>query len=613
MITHAFNDVDLPLRAFEHVREAGLSLHLLDYYHGRVEAKFELISGEIEHALSQHQHMNKSVASEAAQRLVDYYVDWKKPVEYIQSWDSNLLTRNHDLDEYTKIYHDQLFSTLPTNLSSHLRQHLTDALNAKSSAGGNSIPSLDVIGAQSLIELLSAEILYAEIRQEVDNNKGQWDTPILDDLRRWIAHGNISARMLSVIPVESHRRWSQTWLQRFDYYACEHFAKMRSDELFDIIVDFPDSLAAINDIKECLERVQYKRQLTQKLKSINESRLLHAGASTHLILTQYISTIKSLLVIDPSGVLLSSVAQPIRKYLRERPDTIRSIVTNFVDEDSDFMDDGAQRDGDSQFIMLENDEVPDWDDPNWEPEPIDAGPNFKSDGRKDLISTLVSIYDSKEVFVEELQVMLAQRLMSLKDYNLEREIRNIEILKLKFGENTLHSCEVMLKDVADSKRIDQNIRSQIETIIRPIVVSRQFWPEIEESSFKLTDTMKRFREGYDDAYARLKPDKRLHWIPQIGNISITLELEDRTLTLDVTPFQAATIDLFGSNGGRLTAEEVEEELYAPNSAIVEDTLRFWMKKGVLKEEKDKDESACRYRVMEVYEAASPKSKPRTSL
>ena len=168
------------------------------------------------------------------------------------------------------------------------------------------------------------------------------------------------------------------------------------------------------------------------------------------------------------------------------------------------MDDGAQRDGDSQFIMLENDEVPDWDDPNWEPEPIDAGPNFKSDGRKDLISTLVSIYDSKEVFVEELQVMLAQRLMSLKDYNLEREvsaalstpgdthrrfqIRNIEILKLKFGENTLHSCEVMLKDVADSKRIDQNIRSQIEVGKGTLVGIRKLTPRyrlsFDRSSFR---------------------------------------------------------------------------------------------------------------------------------
>lgn len=172
----------------------------------------------------------------------------------------------------------------------------------------------------------------------------------------------------------------------------------------------------------CLERVQYKRQLIRKLKSLNESRLLHAGASTNLIITQYISTIKALLIIDPSGVLLSSVAEPIRKYLRERPDTIRSIVANFVDEESDLVDDGMERDGDSHLIMLDNDYVPDWDDPNWEPEPIDAGPNFKSDGRKDLISTLVSIYDSKEVFVEELQVMLAQRLMSLKDYNLEKEV-----------------------------------------------------------------------------------------------------------------------------------------------------------------------------------------------
>ena len=72
LLLYAFNDVDPPLRAFEHVREAGLSSHLLDYYYGeqtgflvkinkadaflgRVEAKFELISGEIGHALSQHQ------------------------------------------------------------------------------------------------------------------------------------------------------------------------------------------------------------------------------------------------------------------------------------------------------------------------------------------------------------------------------------------------------------------------------------------------------------------------------------------------------------------------------------------------------------------------------
>lgn len=63
----------------------------------------------------------------------------------------------------------------------------------------------------------------------------------------------------------------------------------------------------------------------------------------------------------------------------------------------------------------------------------------------------------------------------------------------------------------------------------------------------------------------------------------------------------------------MTASDVEEALDAPNEVIVQETLKFWVKKGVLKEEKSKDEGMCRYRVMEVYEATSPKTKPRTSL
>ena len=37
-----------------------------------------------------------------------------------------------------------------------------------------------------------------------------------------------------------------------------------------------------------------------------------------------------------------------------------------------------------------------------------------------MISTLVSIYDSKDLFVKELQVLLAQRLLAIKDGNFER-------------------------------------------------------------------------------------------------------------------------------------------------------------------------------------------------
>ena len=38
--------------------------------------------------------------------------------------------------------------------------------------------------------------------------------------------------------------------------------------------------------------------------------------------------------------------------------------------------------------------------------------------------------------------------------------RNIEILKIRFGEAALQVCEVMLRDMTDSKRIDQHVQSQ---------------------------------------------------------------------------------------------------------------------------------------------------------
>lgn len=50
--------------------------------------------------------------------------------------------------------------------------------------------------------------------------------------------------------------------------------------------------------------------------SSNKKRLLHPGADTKDILTQYVSIIRCLRMVDPPGVLLFKVADPIRQYLR---------------------------------------------------------------------------------------------------------------------------------------------------------------------------------------------------------------------------------------------------------------------------------------------------------
>jgi hypothetical protein len=51
----------------------------------------------------------------------------------------------------------------------------------------------------------------------------------------------------------------------------------------------------------------------------NRKRLLYPGADTSLILQQYVATMKCLRIIDPPGVLLVKVADPIRRYLRFYP------------------------------------------------------------------------------------------------------------------------------------------------------------------------------------------------------------------------------------------------------------------------------------------------------
>lgn len=61
-----------------------------------------------------------------------------------------------------------------------------------------------------------------------------------------------------------------------------------------------------------------------------ETRLLHPGVSTPDILTAYIAAIRSMKVLDPSGLLLETVTQPVHQYLRSREDTIRYRWTDFI-------------------------------------------------------------------------------------------------------------------------------------------------------------------------------------------------------------------------------------------------------------------------------------------
>lgn len=114
---------------------------------------------------------------------------------------------------------------------------------------------------------------------------------------------------------------------------------------------------------------------------------------------------------------------------------------------------------DARPVQDAKDAAENFNDPKWVPDPVDAPPGefsrfltcsrgrrvewsrdggaltrlyylaeFRKSKSADIIQLLVSIYDTKDVFIKELQVLLAQRLLAVKDYELDREVSHREQL-----------------------------------------------------------------------------------------------------------------------------------------------------------------------------------------
>lgn len=113
--------------------------------------------------------------------------------------------------------------------------------------------------------------------------------------------------------------------------------------------------------------------MIQKLKQALQTRLLHPGVSTPDILTAYVAAIRSLRVLDPSGVLLDIVTQPIHQYLRSRDDTVRCVVGSLNEEGPNDLADELVK-GEALHLDEHSPEDEEEND-NWEmwnPDPVDV-------------------------------------------------------------------------------------------------------------------------------------------------------------------------------------------------------------------------------------------------
>lgn len=392
---------------------------------------------------------------------------------------------------------------------------------------------------------------------------------------------------------ESYTKLVSEYKDRLQNILYDAFTTIRMEQLFDIIIEFPESHDALEDLKECLEVTNMRSKLITSLRSSLETRLLHPGVNTSDILTAYISAIKALRVLDRSGVVLQVVSEPVCKYLRSREDTVRCIISSLREDSCGELACELMK---GIPLKLEDtfpheEEVDDWD--KWCPDPVDVDPAKTSESQRssDIIGILVNIYGSKELFVNEYRSLLADRILTTFSYNTEREIRYLELLKLRFGESQLHFCEVMLKDIADSKRLNTHLNSgefksyeQGDFPVNTMILSAQFWPSFKEEKLILPEYIWKHLKNYTTAFEALKGNRTLVWKPHLGNVDLEIELKERTLQLSVSPVHATILWHFQEKP-RWTINELSAEMQM-QSSVLRRKITFWQNHGILHEEEN---------------------------
>ena len=227
---------------------------------------------------------------------------------------------------------------------------------------------------------------------------------------------------------------SWTDMEKFKEMSLDRLANLRINELFDIVVNWPRSSGALDDLRTAITTAQKRLQLTDVFAYALGDNLLHPGASTILILQTYISMIRSFHSLDHSKVLLDRVAYALQLYLCSREDTVRIIIAGLLSETEDaqgypigptgdklvelahLLNDGSEKAG-----HRANDEELDWHDLEWIPDPVDAGPGYKRSKTADVIGTLIGVLGSPEGFIKEFQNIIGENFLK-HDGTFDKEV-----------------------------------------------------------------------------------------------------------------------------------------------------------------------------------------------
>lgn len=323
-------------------------------------------------------------------------------------------------------------------------------------------------------------------------------------------------------------------------YNCfeKQFIKIRIKEVFDVFInEYPESKPTILEMKKVLHHTDDFKQLVMQFLSAFEAKILNPSVTTVDALLAYVKSIKSFLLLDPTGKYLNSVVLFVKAYFQERHELVVILLYAILDlqseeifqhinlpidmkrlkilaeelRDPDFNIESKHRAGGhfekgTESFFNESSSGKAGSDTQllyqgvlekfltWTPEPTDSIPRPFNQSHRNLLDVLTNMFESKEFFVSEFLKLLRKKLLTLKYYKLNRNwSKCLKLMKEKLknegsrmpnhesnaNEESANSnnMAVMLRDTKNSEDLCKRMHqiTDLDPRIFPKFISFLYW------------------------------------------------------------------------------------------------------------------------------------------
>lgn len=450
--------------------------------------------------------------------------------------------------------------------------------------------ALSELGMEEIAEEIFETDLIKTIQGKVlaeFENEGKEIT--LKDLKEWLDK-KMALWLLLILDCSKQSTWRGKWLTELR----QAFLRSTVPMLFDYIRDFSGENSILLDMQTCIDVLNSREDVAIQLKDAFERRLLHPGASTEDILKIYMLSVSALRIVDPSGLILAVSCEPVREYLRNRPDTMKCIISQFMNSGKNEEDEslhvnllhhlkmGIRKKQESDLASstsLEH-QLSTW-------KPLKHGYPEEVLG-SDLFSLLVNLFNSNDCFITEYRSALAHRLLANKrGFEVDEDLGNLELLKLKFANSAvgLNSCEIMLRDIQDSRRLLKTIYGSAfasdQSWFQCKVISKEYWPELAEEEIKVPEDVVKKMDWFNQEYCVLKDPRELKFKNNLGIVELDVCFDDgKEVTYKCSPPQAVLLLKFTESQKPLSIIDLCEKTGIAEDSVLRH-MKYWQSQRVV--------------------------------